>query len=125
MRPFRTQTNYNYKEERGEKNTLPDETVPNEAYSIRELLAQHVRGVPLPIGRIPTYSNSDDFDDFDETRRPDFDLADASMQMRLVNEEIAEKKAAAKRKQAEPVKVEVKPGTPGGSGADDPVKGEA
>lgn len=49
------------------------ETVPDQAMSIQEILARSLQGYPLPVGRTPKYTGTDDFDDYDSN---DHDLTD-------------------------------------------------
>lgn len=65
------------KDHPGEKNDLPSLTVPDQSFTIAEILEKHTQGIPLGILKQGSYSGTEDFDDFDETRRPDFDLVDA------------------------------------------------
>lgn len=60
----------------------PSLTVPDEALSLRDLLANYTHGIAPPVSQT-TYYDSDfndglTFDDVDPTLDPDFDLADYS-----------------------------------------------
>lgn len=48
---------------------------PDQAYSVRELLYRNAQGMTLTI-KEPQYSDSEDFEDSDITKKPDFDLTD-------------------------------------------------
>lgn len=61
-----------------EKTDPVSETIPGESYSIRELLERAIIGNVPNIEKKGSYAEDPDFDDDDETRRPDFDLADAT-----------------------------------------------
>lgn len=50
MTIHRTFLNYREEGPQGEKNNLPSETQPNEVLSIKEMLANHVRGIPQHSG---------------------------------------------------------------------------
>lgn len=72
---FRTQFNYNG--DRGERNNgLASMTVPDQSYTVRELLQKFTSGGMPDVAKVPQYEEDPDFDDIDPTRLPDFDLAD-------------------------------------------------
>lgn len=60
----------------GEKNTKPSETIPNDAYTIGQLLQKFTTGIMPPVNREGLYSD-DDLDDMDPTDYYDFDRVDA------------------------------------------------
>lgn len=63
MKPnFRTQ--YNYVQPKGETNTMPGLTMPDQTMSIPELLARYAKGMPLSVKQ-PIYAKDDlDMDEF-------------------------------------------------------------
>lgn len=52
--------------------------MPNQAYSIKEILDRFARGMMPPIQKQGIYANDPTFDDVDPTRDPAFDLADVT-----------------------------------------------
>lgn len=79
-RRFRSTYNYIPLESDTEVNNEPSQTISGQAFSIREILTKWTRGVPPEISKLGYYNENEDpsFDDYDETRNPGFDLADAS-----------------------------------------------
>lgn len=65
-------------------------TVPDEALSVKQLLDRFTSGVELPPIQKPAYyEDSQDFDSYDVTKDPAFDLADATSALHeLSNREI-------------------------------------
>lgn len=53
-------------------------TVPNEAYTIKEVLEKFTSGINLPIQRNGQYDQDPDFDSVDITRSPDADIYDVT-----------------------------------------------
>ncbi|AXH77290.1 MAG: hypothetical protein [Microviridae sp.] len=68
-------------------------TIPGESYTIQEILSKFASGADLALSKNPIFTDPDDFDDLDDFRRPDYDLADT------VEAEIEIKKYQALRKQ--------------------------
>lgn len=107
MSKFMTQFSGEYAGEPGEENTLPSMTVPNQCYSIRDLLARFVSGTadPKTMYRDGYYEGDEpSFEDYDDTFDPAFDLADYSIGM----QELERRKAIQveeewRKKQAKPV----------------------
>lgn len=52
-------------------------TIPNETYSLREIVEKFSKSYPTNLQRNGYYDDTEDFDDIDVTRQPDFDLVDA------------------------------------------------
>lgn len=74
---YRNSFSYNYKNEREEENYDDSLTIPDQAMSIRQILADYTIGRDNNVlARNPQYSNTDDFDNIDPTSDPSFDLAD-------------------------------------------------
>jgi len=61
-------------------NDLPSETVPDYSYTVKDIIAQFVRGIAPPVRRDVSYpdipDDADPFDFIDPTERMDFDLSD-------------------------------------------------
>lgn len=77
-RCFRTAYNYDSeKDTTRTKFTLPSETVPDQSYTIRELLLKFTSGVMPPVSKNVHYED-EDFDQYSPTNDLDFDLADAT-----------------------------------------------
>lgn len=85
----------NYKITRGEVFTNPSMTVPDESYTIQEILEKYSRGINLNIERQGEYDNSDDFDIIDQ-RQLVKDYADIPEVVYLQNE--IKKEKLSKRK---------------------------
>lgn len=85
----------NYKITRGEVFTNPSMTVPDESYTIQEILEKYSRGINLNIERQGEYDNSEDFDIIDQ-RQLVKDYADIPEVVYLQNE--IKKEKLSKRK---------------------------
>lgn len=46
---------------KGEVNTAPSMTVPDQSLTIREIMQRYARGIPLDSGRVPMYQEDDEF----------------------------------------------------------------
>lgn len=95
---YRTQNNYNYLSERNEfkYQNFPDMTLPNEAYSITEILDRFTKGLPLP-GYEPLYANPEDFHEplsYNDVNTDKFDVMNEAIEL---NERIAENKRQPKK----------------------------
>ena len=68
----------------------PSVTVPDDALSVKQLLDRFTSGVELPpIQKSAYYEDNQDFDSYDVTKDPAFDLADATSALyELSNREI-------------------------------------
>lgn len=54
-------TAYNYTPVKGELNTKPSKTIPDQTMSIKELMDRYARGLPLSgTNRVPIYDGDDD-----------------------------------------------------------------
>lgn len=87
------------------ESTEPSQTIPGEAYTIRELLTKFTRGVIPDVGKNMKFDDSEDFEDIDISRVPDFDLSDITEYKENIEaaKELYEKaKAKAKAKKTEP-----------------------
>lgn len=69
--------NYDYTQDEGILNTLPSETVPNQAFSVNEVLLRFSQGTLPHIVQPVYYDDTDDFDNIDPTLNPAFDFVDA------------------------------------------------
>lgn len=67
-------------------------TVPNDAYSIRDLMERFVKGIPPQIAKLPRFADMADFDNVDPTFDPAFDIVDAYHEL----EQIEARKASRK-----------------------------
>lgn len=106
---FQTSSNYNPIQQHETPSQLPSLTVPDMSYSIQELLDKFTTGIVPPVARNAQYDEDADFDNYDETRDGDFDLADATRlkqdleerhqkRMKSINE-LESRKKAEKEKQ--------------------------
>lgn len=68
---------YNYKDNQGEINNEPSETVPNQSFTVGEVLLRFSNGTLPNIVQPVYYDDNDDFDNVDITQDPAFDLVDA------------------------------------------------
>lgn len=104
---FKTQ--YNATPDKGEKNTLPSETVPDQSMTVREIMERYARGLPLGGEKFPVYHG--------ENTPPDLkrmDLTDIEEMTRKNAQFIAD----ARKEFSKPPTVEVIPPSP------DPDKGQ-
>ena len=76
---------YNHKENQGEINTLKSETVPNQAFTVREVLLRFNNGTLPNIVQPVYYDDTDDFDNIDPTQNPAFDMVDAENILKEIN----------------------------------------
>lgn len=84
---------------KGESNTLPTEVLPNQSYTLRELIARYRCGQRLPVA-----VGSDAYDDVElhevpVERSPDFSMEDASMYREAVERRIRLRKEMVEQKQ--------------------------
>lgn len=81
-------------------------TIPNETYSLREIVERFSREYPKHLMRNGYYDdvneNDPDFDDVDQTRLPDFDLVDAYELKQVINSKFNKKQEKEIKK--EPIK---------------------
>lgn len=103
---FRSNVNYQEREQEKEKVIGESETIPGESLTIRELLQKHVNGIAPPIGRQVYYEEEPDIDNPDITRSGDFDLttiSDSRTELEALQERYdkQERQRAEKRKKAE------------------------
>ena len=76
---------YNHKENPGETNTGESKTVPNQAFTVREVLLRFNNGTLPNIVQPVYYDDTDDFDNIDPTQNPAFDLVDAENILNEIN----------------------------------------
>ncbi len=55
----------------------PSKTIPNEAYTVSEILERFMSGQGVDGQRVIHYGEDEDFEDYDPTLDPDFDVVDA------------------------------------------------
>lgn len=82
---YRTQDNYVPGASSYEYNSGELLTVPNLAITIPEILERFTRGFALPIKHDGQFTETDDFDDDDILRRPDFDIVDIHPELEKLN----------------------------------------
>lgn len=56
------------------KSEKPSLTVPDQSYSVQELIEKFTRNIPVPISQIGNYDEEPDFDNIDPSRLSDYDL---------------------------------------------------
>ena len=79
MKNFRNPYNFKLEAKDLENKEGKSLTVPDQSFTVQEILLKFTSGIPLNIGLEVEYEGDDpSFDDIDETRQPDFDLADAT-----------------------------------------------
>lgn len=61
-------------------------TVPGQTFTIKEILTKFSNGMELNLGHPGQFQDDPSFDDYDVTRDPDFDLADATEQLSAFTE---------------------------------------
>lgn len=62
---YKVRDHFNYEPEEGEINSGELLTVPDDAYTIEEIIDKFTKGIRLDIMESHGYSDSDDFDDID------------------------------------------------------------
>lgn len=88
----------------GEINKEPSLTVPNQSLSVRDILQRYTMGTMIPeMSRSVYYDGLEDFDQSDETLKPDFDLSDATRISQEVANRLAEAQAEANQKKVKPL----------------------
>lgn len=70
---------------------LPSKTIPNESYTVAEILERFSRGQGIDGQRIIHYGDDEDFDDYDPTLDPDFDIVDAYTRMQQFHANMRER----------------------------------
>lgn len=94
---FLTPYSYDHKAKRCYEHPKGDtKTVPNQSFTINEIITRFTGGVMPNINRKVSYDQEDlrneDWDQFDVTRRPDYDLADAISDLNLLKQRFDERR---------------------------------
>ena len=89
-------------------NIDPTETVPDQSYTISEIINRFTGGILPNIQRNVSFDDDPTFDSDDITRRPDFDLVDASEALASLSEKFEAEKAAAQLEQPTQTAPEIK-----------------
>lgn len=76
---------YNHTEHLGEINTAESETIPNQAFTVKEVLLRFNQGTLPNIVQPVYYDDTDDFDNIDPTLNPAFDMVDADNILNEIN----------------------------------------
>lgn len=85
FKPYRTIHSYRLKTTDMEVGGGESLTIPDDAISIKELLMNYVKGIPDLRARNAQYASAEpDFEDYDPTQDPDFDLADYASEMERI-----------------------------------------
>ena len=82
---------YNHKENQGEINFTESETVPNQAFTVSEILLRFSQGTLPNIAQPVYYDDMDDFDNIDPIQNPAFDLVDAENILNEINNNLKER----------------------------------
>jgi len=77
-RKIKIHSQLDYQSPKGQTFTGESKTISGESYTIRQLLERNAQGSMPPVQRQPLYDENPDIDHPDETRTPDFDLADVT-----------------------------------------------
>lgn len=117
MIKFRTPYNYDCESESYEKNELPSVTVPDESYTIQELLTRFTSGTMPPIWMDGEYDEDPDDDTIVES--PGMDIVDVHEYMNELAERRELKRAQRSKKQNSREKMEEKPVKDESSATDD------
>lgn len=51
---------YDYKQVKGEVNTLPSKTIPDQSMTIKQILERHSRGLPMLGQKVPMYDDTEE-----------------------------------------------------------------
>lgn len=89
-------------------NNDASETIPDQSYTISEIITRFTGGILPNIQRNVSFDDDPTFDSDDITRRPDFDLVDASEALASLSEKFEAKKAAAQLEQTTQTAPEIK-----------------
>jgi len=109
MKKYRIRTQYNYdwkKDTKFEETEGPSMTVPDESYTIKELVQRHSQGLPAQVGLNGEYDEDPTHEDHDKRELINLDLAEKQEiieQQKLLQEELKksmELKKANKKKAA-------------------------
>lgn len=94
---------YNHTENSGELNTMESETIPNQAYTVKEVLLRFNNGTLPNIVQPVYYDDTEDFDNIDPTLDPAFDIVDAEIILKQINNNKKErdKKESLQQKEVE------------------------
>jgi len=92
METKKIRTRYNYQLQESDLTPVDSksETIPGDAYTIKELYAKFTTGIMPPIGKMPSYDPDPDIDNPDPTRTPGYDLADATATLDTLAAQIEE-----------------------------------
>lgn len=84
---FRHQYNYEPGKHSFEYVSGESETIPGQALTVREMLDNYVKGVPLDgLYHHGSFEDDPDYEDFDPTSDPAFDIVDAHQQLEQIKE---------------------------------------
>lgn len=85
-------TAFNYVQSKGEVNTEPSMTVPDQAMTIKEILQRFAQGLPLEGARVEIYDEDDEVEGLPDLSNMDLaEREEAILQMGLELEELKEK----------------------------------
>lgn len=102
-RVFVTQFTYFFdKKKHGEKKFGKSLTLPDQSYSIQEMLEKFVRGIPVPTATLGGFDDEPDMDNIDPSRLGDYDLVTLVEMRDEFSELIDGIQAAIKTKSNEP-----------------------
>lgn len=85
--PYVNQFNFVHDLKKEEKISPISLTMPDQAFTIKEILEKFTNGVPPELTKLPQYQENPDFDSYDETLDPAFDLSDATIRLAELNTE--------------------------------------
>lgn len=68
------------------------ETIPNQSFSIQEIITRFTGGIMPTITKRVYYDDNADFDSVDPTLRPDYDLTDAYSRLSELSDEFEQRK---------------------------------
>ena len=91
------------------ENNEPSETVPDQSYTISEIITRFTGGILPNITRDVSYDDEPTFESDDITRRPDFDIVDAMETLESLSKKFETEKAAAQLEQPTQTAPEIKP----------------
>ena len=75
-----------------EKVTGESETIPEQSYSIEEIITRFTGGIMPTVNNRVFYDDDPDFDSVDPTMRPDYDLVDALADMDALSKQFEARK---------------------------------
>lgn len=106
MKPrFKTPWNASKFPHKGEVNTQPSKTVPDQTMSIKEIMERYARGLPIEAGKVPIYHGEED--EIPDLKR--MDLSERADYLEAVKDHVKDLKTQLKKQHSAAPKGEDNP----------------